>query len=278
MTFYFGYGSNLDFQDWSDWCSEVDAAPHGLVEHQRAFLPGYNISYSHYSIKREGGAANLYDNTHGLCGTYGVLFTVDEDCLKLLDKKEGHPRHYRRMDVVVVAESGEYIEAITYISSKYDGDSYFLPKDDYHRLIHTGLLDRHMPTTGIDLARQDIDNSNIGFIIAYGTLKKGQLREGLMPGDFVCNGYIKGDLYDLGPYPGLVDGNGRVFCEVYSTENLVEDVRILDRIEGTDLNPPLYQRRIIPVECDDGKLRYGICYFYNGDFEGATKIANGIWT
>jgi len=182
------------------------------------------------------------------------------------------------MDVVVIAESGEYIEAVTYISSKYDGGSYFLPKDEYHRLIHTGLLDRNMPTIGIDLARQDIDNSDIGFIIAYGTLKKGQLRETLMPGDFVSNGYIKGDLYDLGPYPGLIDGDGRVFCEVYSTTNITEDIRTLDRIEGSDLTPPLYQRRITPVECDDGKLRYGICYFYIGDLEGATKIANGIWT
>jgi gamma-glutamylcyclotransferase (GGCT)/AIG2-like uncharacterized protein YtfP len=277
MTFYFGYGSNLNFRDWSDWCSKRDALPNGLVEYERAFLPGYSVNYSHYSVSREGGAANLYDNIHGLCGTYGVLFTVDENCLNLLDEKEGHPRHYLRTNVVVITESGKHIEAITYISSKYDEGSYFLPTNDYHRLIQTGLLDRNMPTTEIDLAREDIDNTNMGFIIAYGTLKKGQLRESLMPGDFVSNGYIKGDLYDLGPYPGLIGGYGRVLCEIYSTTNLVDDVRLLDRIEGTDLNPPLYQRKLIPVECDDGKLRYGICYFYNGDFDEAAKIADGVW-
>jgi len=278
MTFYFGYGSNLDFQDWSEWCTKRGALPNGLVEYERAFLPNYSIKYSHYSVTREAGAANLCDNKHGLCGTYGVLFTVDDNCLSLLDDKEGHPRHYRKTDVVVITESGKHVEAITYISSKYDDESFFLPTDYYHRLIYRGLLDRNMPTTGIELARQDIENSNIGFIIAYGTLKRGQQRENLMPGDFVSNGYIKGDLYDLGPYPGLVDGDGRVLCEVYSTTNLVDDVRLLDRIEGTDLTPPLYERRLIPVECDDGKLRYGICYLYNGDFEGATKIADGIWT
>ena len=99
-----------------------------------------------------------------------------------------------------------------------------------------------------------------------------------MPGEFVSNGEIKGELYDLGPYPGLLDGEGQVLCEVYFSSNLIHDISFLDQIEGTNLDPPLYQRKLIPVECDDGKLRFGICYFYNGDLNGAAKIDNGVWS
>jgi len=277
MKLYFGYGSNLDFDDWSNWCSKRNANPNGLIEYKRAFLPGFSINYSHYSVSREGGAANLFQHEHELCGTYGVLFKVNNDCLELLDKKEGHPNHYRKTNVEVITESGNKVEVITYISSKYDGKSYFAPSEKYHNLIHGGLSKRYMPTIGIEFALKDYENSNVGFIIAYGTLKKGQQREHIMPGEFVSGGKIKGELYDLGPYPGLVNGNDQVLCEVYLSSDLIEDIRLLDQIEGTDLNPPLYQRKLVPVECVDGKLRFGICYFYNGDLDGAAKIEDGIW-
>lgn len=278
MKLYFGYGSNLDFDDWSNWCSKRSANPNGLIEYKRAFLPGFSINYSHYSVTREGGAANLFENELELCGTYGVLFKVDNDCLELLNKKEGHPNHYRKTNVEVITENGNKVEAITYISSKYDGKTYFQPSEKYHNLIHSGLSKRHMPTIDIEYALKDDENSNVGFIIAYGTLKKGHQRESIMPGEFVSNGEIKGELYDLGPYPGLLDGEGQVLCEVYFSSNLIHDISFLDQIEGTNLDPPLYQRKLIPVECDDGKLRFGICYFYNGDLNGAAKIDNGVWS
>ena len=278
MKIYFGYGSNLDFDDWSNWCSRRNADPNGLVELQRALLPGYNINYSHHSVTRKGGAANLCKNEHNLNGTYGVLFRVNEDCLDLLDEKEGHPNHYRKTDVQVITDSGEAVTAITYISSKYDGNSFFPPKDDYHTLIYQGLLSRNLPTTDIKLAKENDDNSNIGYIVAYGTLKRGQERGHIMPGQYICEGIIKGDLFDLGPYPGIVDGSSKVSCEVYFSTNLVEDIGFLDRIEGTNLNPPLYQRKLVPIDCNDGILRYGICYFYNGSLNGAVKLVNGVWS
>ena len=278
MQFYFAYGSNLDFDDWSLWCSKKNANPEGLVEYRRAFLPGFTVKYSHYSSGREGGAANLYPVDNNLVGTYGALFEIDENCLELLDSKEGHPNHYQRINVKVLDDNGKYLDAITYISKKYDLDDFFLPTEKYHNLIHNGMQRRNMPVIDIELAKQNLDNSNCGFIIAYGTLKKGMEREHIMPGEFVSNGYIKGDLYDLGPFPGLLDGDGEVMCEVYHSLNMEYDIHFLDQIEGTNLIPPLYERKLIPVECDDGKLRFGNCYFYCGDIEGYTVISNGIWS
>ena len=278
MQFYFAYGSNLDYDDWSLWCSRKNANPKGLVEYKRAFLPGFTVKYSHYSSGREGGAANLYPVTNNLVGTYGALFQIDENCLELLDSKEGHPSHYHRINVEVLDDDGKSLDAITYISKKYDSNDFFLPTEKYHNLIHNGMQRRNMPVNDIELAKQNLDNSDCGFIIAYGTLKKGMEREQIMPGEFVSNGKIKGDLYDLGPFPGLLDGDGEVMCEIYYSRNMESDIGFLDQIEGTNLIPPLYERKLIPVECDDGKLRFGICYFYCGDVTGYALISNGIWS
>jgi len=277
MHFYFAYGSNLDFDDWSLWCSKKSADPDGLVEYKRAFLPGFTVKYSHYSSGRKGGAANLYPVANGLTGTYGALFEIDDNCLELLDLKEGHPNHYQRININVLDDKGKSLDAITYISKKYDSNDFFLPSEKYHNLIHNGMLRRSMPVIDIELAKQNLDNSDCGFIIAYGTLKSGMQREHIMPGKFVSNGKIRGCLYDLGPFPGLLSGDREVMCEVYHSQNLESDIGFLDQIEGTDLMPPLYERKLIPVECDDGKLRFGICYFYCGDVEGYNVISNGIW-
>ena len=278
MQFYFGYGSNLDFDDWSLWCSRKDADPAGLVESKRAFLPGFTVKYSHYSSGREGGAANLYPVDNDLVGTYGALFEIDENCSELLDSKEGHPNHYQRINVKVLDENGNSVDAITYISKKYNSNDFFQPTEKYHNLIYNGMQRRNMPVIDIESARQNIDNSNHGFIIAYGTLKRGMERENIMTGEFVSNGIIKGDLYDLGPFPGLVEGKGEVMCEVYHSRDMESDIDFLDQIEGANIMPPLYERKLIPVLCDDGKLRFGNCYFYCGDIEGYNVISNGIWS
>ena len=47
------------------------------------------------------------------------------------------------------------------------------------------MQNRNMPVNDIELAKQNLDNSDCGFIIAYGTLKKGMEREQIMPGEFI---------------------------------------------------------------------------------------------
>lgn len=277
MRLYFGYGSNLDFDDWSKWCKKNNASPDGLSELKRAFLPGYSVNYSHYSSGRKGGAANIIATGNLSVGVYGVLFEVNQECQLSLDDKEGHPNHYHQIEVSVIGENGETISAVTYISTKYDLGSFFPPTDNYHQLVDSGLHRRRMPTRFIQAARENFDTSDSGYIIAYGTLKRGQSRERIMPGEYVCNGIVNGKLYDLGPFPGLVEGDMAVSCEVYFCDTMNSSIEYLDQIEGADLVPPLYEKKITPVECDDGKLRFGICYFYCGDTTDQDIIENGVW-
>jgi gamma-glutamylcyclotransferase (GGCT)/AIG2-like uncharacterized protein YtfP len=91
-------------------------------------------------------------------------------------------------------------------------------------------------------------------IFVYGTLQREQLRGRLWPRPALSiePAIAKGTLYDLGPYPGLVDGDQLVLGEVWTfrREDLRETLLVLDRIEGFDPKNDSgeYVRRVIQVE------------------------------
>ena len=277
MNYYFAYGSNLNLADWTKWCVKNNYQPSVLVEHCRAFLPGYVTNYSHYSKRRQGGAANLRMLNNDLGGTYGCLFHVGEECIDILDEKEGYPNHYDRKTVTVITETGELVEALTYISAKYDENEFHQPTDEYHELIVDGLSSRGMLIDSICRAKDNQEIYDQGHIIVYGTLKRNNARQDIMPGKFLDEGIIIGELYDLGSYPGLSNGNREIHCEIYFSKDLANDLKYLDRIEGADLSPPYYSRKIIPVKYGEGKIIWGHCYYFNQDLNDYPIINSGIW-
>ena len=100
-TLYFGYGSNLDHEDWSGWCEDRDLDPSGLVELGPAWLPDFDMKFHYYSNGREGGAADVVYAGPGHA-VPGALFEMDEKAHKAMDRKEGHPNYYERRDVNVI--------------------------------------------------------------------------------------------------------------------------------------------------------------------------------
>lgn len=277
MNYYFAYGSNLNLADWTKWCVKNNYQPSVLVEFSRAFLPGYVTNYSHYSSGRKGGAANLRMLDNNLSGTYGCLFYVGEDCMNILDEKEGYPNHYDRKTVTVITEAGLLVEAVTYISAKHDENEFHQPTDEYHDLIVDGLSNRGMLTDSICGAKDDQEIFDCGHIIVYGTLKRNNARQDIMPGEFLAEGIIIGELYDLGSYPGLTNGDREIHCEIYLSKDLANHLTYLDHIEGADLSPPYYTRRIIPVKYGEGKIIWGHCYYFNQDTNDYPVIQSGIW-
>ena len=48
IDYHFGYGSNLDWNDWEEWCKERDEDPNLLKAEQGIFfLPDYELEF-HY--------------------------------------------------------------------------------------------------------------------------------------------------------------------------------------------------------------------------------------
>ena len=114
-------------------------------------------------------------------------------------------------------------------------------------------------------------------IFVYGTMRRGWLRHDALGNNprLVGVGTVPGVLLDLGAFPGLVEGEGRVFGEVYS----IADARIplLDRIEG--VHAGMYERREVLVALAVGGHRTAEAYFFCEEprFYSQGVIASGDW-
>lgn len=119
-------------------------------------------------------------------------------------------------------------------------------------------------------------------LFAYGTLMTGFRRRALLgPARLEGVGRVRGSLYDLGEYPGLVlDGGGWVVGELYEVADLAVRLPRLDREEGYDPRREarsLYVRRRVQVELAEGPVVEAWAYVYQGVPGRAPRIPSGDW-
>jgi gamma-glutamylcyclotransferase (GGCT)/AIG2-like uncharacterized protein YtfP len=97
------------------------------------------------------------------------------------------------------------------------------------------------------------DRDLITAVFVYGTLQRGQLRGGMWPCQPVLiePAVVRGELYDLGAYPGLRFGDDWVLGErwTFLPQDIERTLTVLDGIEGYDAasDSGLYLRRTIDV-------------------------------
>lgn len=98
-----------------------------------------------------------------------------------------------------------------------------------------------------------MDREETASFFVYGTLKLGQLRGGMWPRSAlsICPAVVRGELWDLGSYPGLTPGVDWCLGELWSIaiDDLSVTLSVLDEIEGycKESDSGLYLRRTIPV-------------------------------
>src|SRR5262249_38272795 len=89
-------------------------------------------------------------------------------------------------------------------------------------------------------------------VFVYGTLKRGQSREKSWPRTplSIEPATVRGQLYDLGPYPGLIEGSDIVAGELwtFAPQDMPPTVAVLDEIEGLYGRENDEYRRVI-IEC-----------------------------
>ena len=115
-------------------------------------------------------------------------------------------------------------------------------------------------------------------VFVYGTLMGGlQREEALSNSLFLGFGYINGTLYNLGNYPGLKDGNDKVFGELY--EISLPTLNYLDQIEGYFTEQPensLYIRKSTIIYSDPtAETCIAETYFYNLPVVESNRIVTG---
>ena len=69
----------------------------------------------------------------------GTVYDVSEAGLRKLDKFEGYPANYKRLDVRVFTDGGEAIDAVTFIKAKQENEG--KPSPDYLAIIQQGYRD-----------------------------------------------------------------------------------------------------------------------------------------
>ncbi len=111
-------------------------------------------------------------------------------------------------------------------------------------------------------------------IFVYGTLKKGfPLHTYLEGANFLGPAYLEGyEMYDLGWYPGIVPGKGRVVGELYEVD--WHTLLLLDEVEEEGEE---YERQKLRVKLPSGEEEEAFVYVYKGDLKGKNRVEEGVW-
>ena len=246
--YHFGYGSNLDLDDWKKWCDDRGRKSNEMqVEPGIFFLPDYELDFHYESGSRGGGALDVVERPGHVVA--GKLFKVTGDGWKSLNRKEGYnPKRttnsYEPKQVEVLSENGEQRTAITYVVTQAkDEKKHVPPAPGYIEIVeraydHYGITESH-PWAKEQLAASGqgrVTKSAVDHLFIYGTLRDGEERSGILS-EFSSKVYkdckIKGSLIDLPDgYPGLISGDGSVVGEIHHTPDIENALKKLDTIEG----------------------------------------------
>lgn len=123
-----------------------------------------------------------------------------------------------------------------------------------------------------------------GWIFVYGLLKRG-FRLAKHPvleaaRQEIRAARVRGELYDLGEYPGLRRGEGWVEGEVHRFSRIGEILKLMDEMEGYHPQAPekgLYVREMVKANFDSGEACRAWTYYYRGFTDGARRLPGGRW-
>jgi gamma-glutamylcyclotransferase (GGCT)/AIG2-like uncharacterized protein YtfP len=93
---YFAYGSNMDVERLRDRCPSA-------VVRGTGSLAGYRLVFNICSSGWNCGAANVVPDPSSV--VWGVVASVSDEDLRVLDRFEGHPDHYQRVSLPVMIGS-----------------------------------------------------------------------------------------------------------------------------------------------------------------------------
>ena len=280
---YFGYGSNLDWNDWKGFCERNGRSPDGFTEIEPAWVLGHNLKFHYHSSGRNGGAADIVPLNY--ChATPGALFKLDEETWQTMNMKEGTKGgYYKPKEVLVVRQSGEICTALTYVVCEGKiKPHYTKPSAEYEQLIRQGLLSRSLPDSGLDHSMDgNWEHPVIEHLFVYGTLMSGEVRHGeIYPYiESTTEGTAKGVLFDFEYYPGMKTGAGLVHGELVKMNDVESCLRDMDSIEGFygyENENSLYERTIVPIQTNEG-MQWAWTYVYSGHVKDNSRIKSGRW-
>ena len=111
--YYFAYGSNMDEDDLRTWCEKKSKPFPKWKLIGTACLKDYKLVFNYYSsYGRNGGAANLMESPNSK--VYGLLFEMNEADHGTIKEKEGYPKYYDEITVIVRCNENILVNVLTY--------------------------------------------------------------------------------------------------------------------------------------------------------------------
>jgi len=107
--YYFAYASNLNKNQMAERCP-------GSKPLFTAILPNYKLIFTGWSRQWKGGTASIKPFKGEK--VMGAVYEISEINLKQLDRHQGYPTAFNRLNVTVWKDTGDSVEAITYIKSE----------------------------------------------------------------------------------------------------------------------------------------------------------------
>ena len=279
------YGSNLNQHDWGKFCMRYGYPVDILQFEETVKIPDYKLVFDWYSSSRKGGAANI----KRAVGHYveAVLFSTNDQGIKALRQKEGHPYAYRETEVIALKNDGSEVEAKTYIVPQSAQRKYERPTREYYDICKEGYEAYDLCTKDLVLAASGEEPTPLCSLFTYGTLMRGEERHELIVKgdyprwniDFALTSSVRGKLSTNGRFPGLDQRSedhthGDYFC----FSNISEVLAITDKIEGFSefgSNSNLFRRTLTHVNTGGFEEELAWVYVYEKNL--GCEIVSNDW-
>ena len=133
----FSYGSNMNPMRLQSRIRNWDGS------YRIASLPGYELRFNMFARQQRVGA-NIVP--HPTRQVRGIVVQLDDTDLMELDKYEGHPVLYKRIEVKLKIDRASMIKTYTYVAQTQWITEGLLPTDDYLKHIVNGASVCGLPT------------------------------------------------------------------------------------------------------------------------------------
>lgn len=285
--FYFAYGSNLNFKVLADWCRR-----NGDLRHPQewlrpvwpAYLPDYALAFSRNSLSQRGEVLNIVPAIG--CRVPGMIFEVSGNGWEILDRKEGAPSFFRRVEGDAIGENNETYRVAAYKAASVEIE-YAEPNEEFLSAIRQGLNDFDIETGPFEQAvKSETRPGRIDNLFVYGTLMRGESRHSVLSGrnpTQILPAETWGRLFDCGSYPGMIldlKTIPMVHGEFYQFPAIEAVLPKLDEIEGfdpKDREGSLFNRIRINVGLGEGRVRPAWTYAINRKMPEGSVIISGDW-
>ena len=135
---YFSYGMNTNLTQMALRCPQAQSLG-------AAVLPHYRFEFKSYATV----TPDMGNEAHG------VLWEITDECELALDRLEGYPVYYSKINVWVMYK-GELTPCMTYLM--YAEEEYNYPSDSYVDMLIEGYTAHGVDTEQIDVALMALDH------------------------------------------------------------------------------------------------------------------------